>query len=91
MSGVKKALVSYAVEQALLGNGGAKMIKKVSEDLNHKYSCKLENCFETPNYINQVLKQSYEKKHREIVKAIEDNLEEFTSNKDIKKFLLKIK
>lgn len=91
MTLVKKALVSFAVEQALLDNGGEKMVKLISQKLDLKYGCTLENCFKTPQYINEVLKESYKKKYKKIIHSIEQNLEEFIQAKEIDRFLLKIK
>jgi hypothetical protein len=51
----------------------------------------LENCFKTPQYINEVLKESYKKKYKKIIHSIEQNLEEFIQAKEIDRFLLKIK
>ncbi|MGY5148775.1 MAG: hypothetical protein ACW9W3_01795 [Candidatus Nitrosopumilus sp. bin_68KS] len=91
MTVVKKALVSYALEQALLDVGGKSMIELVSKKLNSKYNCELNNCYVTPQYINDVLKEACGKKHRKIINAVEENLEEFIETRDIDKFLLKIK
>lgn len=87
----KKAFVSYALEQALLDVGGKSLIDLVNKKLNSKYNCELKNCYTTPQYIDDVLREVCGKKHRKIISVLEENLEEFIHTREIDKFLLKIK
>ena len=83
---VMKALVALAIEKTLLGMGKP-VYETVTKMLYEKYHCYTPDCFEKPEYLRSVLKNLYGKSYNEIVNSIEEELEEFISNKKIEMFL----
>ena len=81
-----KALVSLAIETALI-EIGKPIYDKVLHDLFEKYHCFLTDCYEHPEYLNEVLKGLYGNSHQVIIKSIKKQLEEFSYKKPIEKFL----
>lgn len=83
---VRRALVTFAIEKALL-DIGKPAYDKVLEILNKEYHCYLSDCYEHPEYLNEALKQLYGKAAKVIVESITRQLEEFNYHKPIEKFL----
>ena len=81
-----KALVCLAIETALI-KIGKPIYDKVLHDLFEKYQCYLTDCYEHPEYLNDVLKGLYGNSHDAIVKSIKKQLEEFSYKKPIERFL----
>jgi len=82
---VDKALVWLAIESALFKIGGPN--QKVVDDLYEKYHCYIPDCYEHPEYLNEILKGLYGNAHDVIVKSINKQLEEFSYKEPIKRFL----
>ena len=83
---VKKALVSLAIEQALL-EFGTPMLEEVTEMLLERYRCSIPDCYEKPEYLNKVLKEFFGNSYKVIVESIKKNLKDHSSEKTIEKFL----
>jgi hypothetical protein len=83
---VRKALVSLAVEKALF-EIGKPVYEIVIEALYKEYHCYLPDCYEHPEYLNEVLKKLYGNAHDIIVKSIKKQLDEFSNHKHIARFL----
>jgi len=83
---VRKALVSLAVEKALF-EIGKPVYEIVIEALYKEYHCYLPDCYEHPEYLNEVLKKLYGNAHDVIVKSIKKQLDEFSNHKHIARFL----
>ena len=83
---VRKALVSLAVEKALF-EIGKPVYEIVIEALYKEYHCYLPDCYEHPEYLNEVLKKLYGNAHEVIVKSIKKQLDEFSNHKHIARFL----
>ena len=83
---VRKALVSLTVEKALF-EIGKPVYEKVIETLYKEYHCHLPDCYEQPEYLNEILKKLYGNAHDVIVKSIKNQLDEFSNHKDIARFL----
>ncbi|TLY07271.1 MAG: hypothetical protein E6K83_05915 [Thaumarchaeota archaeon] len=83
---VHKAIVCLAIEMALI-EIGKPIYDKVLNDLFEKYHCYLTDCYEHPEYLNEVLKGLYGNSHQVIIKSIKKQLEEFSYKKPIEKFL----
>ena len=81
-----KALVCLAIETALI-EIGKPIYEKVLHDLFEKHHCYLTDCYEHPEYLNEVLKGLYGNSHEAIVQSIKKQLEEFSYKKPIEKFL----
>ena len=83
---VRKALVSLAVEKALF-EIGKPVYEKVIETLYKEYHCYLPDCYDHPEYLNDILVKLYGDAHDIIVKSIKKQLDEFSNHKHIAKFL----
>ena len=84
---IQKALVSFAVEQTILDFGGISTLDLVSNRLFLKYHCSIVDCYEKPQYLNDVSHEIFGKTHFQIIESIKNNLDEFTNVKQINKFL----
>ena len=83
---VRKALVSLAVEKALF-EIGRPVYEKVIEALYKEYHCYLPDCYDHPEYLNEILEKLYGNAHDVIVKSIRKQLDEFSNHKHIARFL----
>ena len=83
---VKKALVSLAVESALLEQSDNEF-DKVTQLLKKKYNCYIPDCYGHPEYLKDVLEDLYGETHQKIIKSIIDSLEKFSYQEPIKEFL----
>lgn len=84
---LNKALVILAIEKVLL-DIGKPTYEKVIHDLSKKYHCYLINCYEHPEYLNEILKELYgNKAHGFIVESIKKELQEFSYKKPVEEFL----
>lgn len=84
-----KALVALAIEKALL-EINLDAYEKVTETLEKKYKCYLPDCYDHPEYLNEILRKIYGDSYLEIVKSINNNLKDFENKKKISEFLKKI-
>lgn len=83
---VKRALVTISIEKALL-EIGKPVYDEVLEILNTEYHCYLPDCYEHPEYLNEILKKLYGNAGKVIIESITRQLEEFNQHEPIKKFL----
>ncbi len=81
----RKTLVGLAVEKTLLDMGKPEL-EEVSMRLR-KYHCKIYDCYEHPEYLNQILKDLYGNSYKTIIEGIQKNLGEFNEEKSIVDFL----
>ena len=82
----KNELVEISIEKALLKIGiGA--LQKAIDALSNEYHCHLSDCYEHPEYLKSVLRNLFGSAHTVIVESIRKDLEEFTYDKPIEKFL----
>ena len=65
-----KALVGLAVEKALLEMGKPEL-EQVIERLSEKYHCQIFDCYENPQYLNQILKDLYGNSYKAVVEKIQ--------------------
>ena len=86
MGEVRKALVSLTIEKSLL-DIGKPTYDKVVNILNKKYHCYLADCYDHPEYLCEALKQLYGNGSRQIIKSINDELEEFSHVAPVERFL----
>ena len=84
-----KKMVVLAIEYTLL-HLGTPTLEKVQSKLREDYNCSLSDCYTNPEYLNKVLKDLFGPAHLEIVKSISKYLEEFSYQRPISEFLLKI-
>ena len=85
-STVMKALVTFAIQKALLGIGKP-VYEKVTNRLYEKYYCYIPDCFENPKYLKTILQELYGKSYNGILKSIGEELKEVVSDTRIKAFL----
>ena len=83
---VKKALVSLVIETTLL-EIGREAYDKIVHDLYKKYQCYLPDCYDHPEYLNEILKELYGNAYNVVVEKINKQLEEFSYHKSISNFL----
>ncbi len=87
---MKVALVTYAVEQSLLEKGGSETLQSVISILEKKYNAKIEDCYEHPDYLHDVIEELYSDSAKEIAKSIKSKLEEFEYQDPIAHFMKEI-
>jgi hypothetical protein len=83
---VRKGLVSVILKKALL-DIGADTYYKVLDVLRKRHQCYLPDCYEHPEYLNDILKDLYGNSYRQIIKSICKELEEFSNQEPIAKFI----
>lgn len=83
---VKKALVSLVIETTLL-EIGKETYDKVVHDLHKKYHCYLPDCYDHPEYLNEILKDLYGNARNVVVEKINKQLEEFSYHQSISNFV----
>ena len=81
---VRKALVWSILEKTLLDVG---IYYKVTEELKRKYRCQLDDCYENPEYLNTILKDWHGNSYKQVIKSINNHLEEFSYHESIARFL----
>jgi hypothetical protein len=87
--GMEKALVGLAIEHTLL-QIGKPIFDKVENQFREKYQCSIIDCYDHPEYLNEILREVFGKSHSDIIKAIEEFLKEFRQE-PIEIFIEKIK
>src|SRR5690242_5621923 len=83
---VKKALVSLTIEKALL-DIRKETYDRVANELYERHHSYFSDCYEHPEYLNEILEQLYGSAHGEIIKSIKKQLDEFSDYEPIAKFL----
>jgi hypothetical protein len=84
---IKKALVAFAIEKALL-NLGEPVYQKVTKTLKDDYNCFIPDCYNHPEYLKRILVDMYGNAHTTIIHSIKSDLKEFSSQDPIQKFVL---
>ncbi|MDH3678173.1 MAG: response regulator [Nitrosopumilus sp.] len=83
---IKKIMVTLAIKNTLLELGIQEYDKVVS--LLHKdYSCTLEDCFENPEYLRNILKDLFGDSYSNLLSALSENLRTVLSEQSIKDFM----
>ena len=83
---VQKAMVTVAIEKVLL-DIGKPAYDKVLSTLYTKYHSYLPDCYDHPEYLADVLHQTYGSSYKSIIKNIELELIEFSYKHKIQNFL----
>ena len=87
---MKKTIVILAVEDTL-DKMGRPVLEQVYKELYSKYGCHLDDCYENPEYLRNILKNMFGNSYQLILESIEKNLEEHSSFKPIENFLAKMR
>ena len=85
----KKVFVDMAIQKALLESGTV-TLEKVSDRLFEVYRSHLSDCYDNPEYLREVLKDTFGDSHVIIIDAIKARLESVSHHKQIAVFLLKL-
>ena len=83
---MKKTMVTLALKNTLLELGVQEYDKVVSL-LQKDYNSTLEDCYENPDYLKQILKDLFGDSYEDILSALNENMKEIASQKEIKDFL----
>ena len=84
------ALVSVSVESSLLGHD-IQAYEQVVKLLNKKYHCDVYDCYDHPEYLNEILKTLPEDSYYSVMTSIKKGLGEFAYLDGISQFLNKLK
>ncbi|CDI05887.1 hypothetical protein [Candidatus Nitrosotenuis uzonensis] len=84
---IKKALVAFSIEKALL-EMGEPVFQKVTEILKNDYNCYVPDCYDHPEYLKRVLADLYGNAHTAIISSIKESLREFSHQTPVQKFLV---
>ncbi len=85
---VMKALTSVAIEKVLL-DIGKPVFDKVSNKLQKEYNCYIPDCYEYPEYLDNVLRSIFGNSTR-IVESIRELLVEYLDDDGIRLLVQKI-
>lgn len=83
---MRKTMIILALKNILL-ELGIEEYDKVIDTLHKEHNCTLEECYENPEYLKQVLKNLYGDSYRDILKSLSENMKSVTSEISINEFL----
>jgi hypothetical protein len=86
---IKKALVAFAIEKALL-DVGEPVFQKVTKTLKDDYNCYIPDCFDHPEYLKRILSDLYGDAYTAILSSIKNSLVEFSHQPSIQKFVIEL-
>ncbi len=78
-----KALATLSIEKVLL-KMGRPVLEKVSNKLQKEYKCYIPDCYDHPEYLENVIKSLYGNAHRTILDEIKDELVEYLDDGGIR-------
>jgi hypothetical protein len=78
-----KALATLSIEKVLL-KMGRPVLEKVSNKLQKEYKCYIPDCYDHPEYLENVIKSLYGNAHRAILDEIKDELVEYLDDGGIR-------
>lgn len=87
---VKKALVSLALEEALLEIGGSKLLHEVFRILYEKFQAYLPDCYNHPEYLRGIFAELDSGMVDVFLESLNEKLEEYSYQRPIGEFLAKI-
>jgi hypothetical protein len=83
---IRQALVMLAIEKTML-EFNTQIYDLVIRRLDEKYHCGISDCYERPDYLQQILRELFGNVSETIMKNIGKYLEEFSDQKQIKEFI----
>jgi len=83
---MKKTMVTLALKNTLLELGIQEYDKVVSL-LQKDYSCTLEDCYENPEYLRNILKDLFGDSYPDILSSLSENMKNILSQPSVKDFL----
>ena len=82
----RKEMMAIALEDAL-NEMGEPTLEIVTNRLYQQYHCNLVDCLEHPDYLGNVLKETFGYAQIAVVEKIKKNLGEFVSERPVEEFL----
>ena len=83
---MKKTMVTLALKNTLL-ELGIQEYDKISSLLQKDYSCTLEDCYENPEYLRNILKDLFGDSYPDILNSLSENMKDILSQQSVKDFL----
>ena len=83
---MRKTMVILAIKNTLL-ELGIEEYDKVLDLLQKEYSCDLDDCYENPENLKEILKKLFGNSYLDILNSLSDNLKGISSQKSVKEFL----
>ena len=83
---MKKTMVMLALKNTLL-ELGIEEYDKVIDLLLNEHNCTLEDCYENPEYLKNVLKKLFGDSYRDILNSLSENMKSILSQQSVKEFL----
>lgn len=83
---MKKTMVTLALKNTLL-ELGVQEYDKVMSLLQKDFNSTLEDCYENPEFLKQILKDLFGDSYEDILSALNENMKEISTQKEIKDFL----
>lgn len=83
---MKKTMVTLALKNTLLELGMQEFDKVVSI-LQKDHNASLEDCYQNPEYLKQILQDLFGDSYHDILSSLNENMKEISTQKDIKDFL----
>ena len=83
---MKKTMVTLALKNTLLELGIQEYDKIVSM-LQKDYTCTLEDCYENPEYLRNILKDLFGDSYPDILNSLSENMKDILSQQSVKDFL----
>ncbi len=83
---MKKTMVTLALKNTLL-ELGIQEYDKVASLLQKDYSCTLEDCYENPEYLRNILKDLFGDSYPDILNSLSENMKDILSQQSVKDFL----
>ncbi len=83
---MKKTMVTLALKNTLLELGIQEYDKVVSL-LQKDYSCTLEDCYENPEYLRNILKDLFGDSYPDLLSSLSENMKNIVSQPSVKDFL----
>lgn len=83
---MKKTMITLALKNTLLELGIQEYDKIVSL-LQKEYTCTLEDCYENPEYLRNILKDLFGDSYPDILNSLSENMKSIISQQSVKDFL----
>ena len=83
---MKKTMVILALKNTLL-ELGIQEYDKIASLLQKDYSCTLEDCYENPEYLRNILKDLFGDSYPDILNSLSENMKDILSQQSVKDFL----
>jgi len=83
---MKKTMVILAIKNTLL-ELGIEEYDKVLDLLQKEYGCKLDDCYENPENLKNILKKLFGNSYHDIINSLSENLKGISTQQSVKEFL----